>query len=446
MSRNNKNELSLTLEGVLSSFYMVLTQTVIFTSIALYFNLNEIWLGLVSSFPMMFQVFQIFAPAIIERFDKKKLLLVFFNSGRFFWFLLIPFLFKDQRDPKAFLLVFALSQVFTSFAGNVWLAIFSETVSPERRGKYLGLRNLFVSFATLLAFYLYSLIVDSFPKPVNYLLVILITMFTSLLSMLSLAPLTETGSKKTGSINDLWYVLKDRNFMKLSKAYFLWNLVVLSAAPFFGYHQLNNLKLPVTYISYASIIASLLSMVFYGVWGRISDEFGHKSVLITGLAIVSTTPAIWLLMNERDWVFALTLDAILSGIGWAAVNLAFVTVPMETAKVSSPMYFAVFSALGGLGGTLGSLVGGPIARWFNSFDFHIGEFHIYGLQLFFVIQSIFRFSVMPLFLRVETHKYVSPTVVFSNVLSILSGRHAIRIQEGNRSDVVVGRKRLERWW
>lgn len=64
------------------------------------------------------------------------------------------------------------------------------------------------------------------------------------------------------------------------------------------------------------------------------------------MSIVSITPAIWILMNERDWILAMILDAILSGVGWAAVNLAFVTLPLEAASSSSP--FAVFSALGGL--------------------------------------------------------------------------------------------------
>lgn len=442
----DRNEVALTVEGVLSTFYFVLTQTVIFTSLALHFNLDEVWLGLASSFPMAFQVFQILAPAIIERFPRKKSLLIFLNSGRFLWLLLIPYILHTQRTPRVFLLVHALSQVFASLAGNVWITIVSDTISQERRGKYLGLRNLFVSLTMLSGFYLYSLILDGLAKPYNYVLVVAITMLTSFLSLLALAPLEERSARRTGSLNDLRTVLSDRNFMKLSKAYFFWNFVVLMAAPFFGYHQLQNLRLPVVYISYATVVASVLSMIFYGVWGRLSDEFGHKSVLIAGISIVSVTPAVWIFMNERDWVFALALDAILSGVGWAAVNLAFVTLPMETARTTSPVYFAVFSALGGLGGTLGSLVGGPVARIFNGFDFWIGEFHVFGLQVFFLVQSLLRFAVLPMFTKVESKKYVSPQTLLSNVVSLLSGRHALRIQEGNRAEVVVGRRRLARWW
>lgn len=297
-----------------------------------------------------------------------------------------------------------------------------------------------------MVFYLYSLIADNIKKPFNFAIIILITMVTTLFSLVSLMKVRDVSSKKTGSLNDLRIVLKDKNFMKLSKAYFMWNFVILLSAPFFPYHQIHNLKLPMTYISYASITASLLSMLFYTLWGRLSDEFGHKSVLITGLSIVSITPAIWILMNEKHWVLALTLDAILSGVGWAAVNLAFITLPMETASSSSPMYFAVFSALGGLGGMIGSLIGGPIAKFFNSLDFYVKDYHIFGLQIFFIIESVLRYSVIPLFAGISSRKYVSPATLFTNVLSTLSGRHAIRIQEGNRQEVIIGRKRLRRWW
>jgi len=442
----NKNEFYLTVEGVFSSFYLVLTQTAIFTSIALYFGLNEIWLGLAASFPMAFQVFQLFAPVVIEKIPSKRFLLGFFNSGRLLWLILLPFLFAEQRSPKLFLLIFGLSQVFAAFAGNIWVSMISDAIDPDRRGKYLGLRNFFVSLATLSIFYLFSVINDNVKKPYSFLLIIIVTMVGSFISLLALVPIEERRSSKTGTMNDLKIVLSDKNFMKLSKAYFVWNFVVLMAAPFFPYHQLHNIKLPMTYISYASITASLLSMLFYTLWGRLSDEFGHKSVLIAGLSIVSITPAIWILMNERDWVLALVLDAVLSGVGWAAVNLAFITLPMETASSNSPMYFAVFSALGGLGGMVGSILGGPIASFFNSFDFYLGDFHIYGIQIFFIIESVLRYAAIPLFAKISSRKYVSLPTLFTNVLSILSGRHMVRIQEGNRSDVIIGRRRVSRWW
>jgi len=57
-----------------------------------------------------------------------------------------------------------------------------------------------------------------------------------------------------------------------------------------------------------------------------------------------------------------------------------------------------------------------------------------------------RYSIVPLFAKISSRKYVSLPTLFTNVLSVLSGRHVVRIQEGNRSDVIIGRKRISRWW
>lgn len=49
---------------------------------------------------------------------------------------------------------------------------------------------------------------------------------------------------------------------------------------------------------------------------------------------------------------------------------------------------------------------------------------------------------IPLFAKVSSKKYVSPATMFTNVISVLSGRHAMRISRENRTDLIIGRKRM----
>ncbi len=444
--QSSKLEYLLTLEGVFSTPYIVLIQGAVFTALAIYFNLNEVLLGLAGAFPMVFQTFQILSPIISEKIPSKKTLLIIFNSlGRFLWAILLPFLFLPWRDPKIFLIVFALSQAFAALAGNAWLVLISDNIPSERRGKFLGYRNVYVSLATLSFFYIFSQILDNVERPYNFLFVLIATLVFSFLGILTLIPIKEKKTSHVGNLNDFRIVFSDKNFRKLSFAYMYWNLVILLTAPFFPYHQLHNVKLQLTYISYATIVSSLLSMLFYAIWGKLADRIGHKTVLIIGIALVAITPAIWILMNEDHWPFALAMDAIISGIGWAAVNLAFVTFPMEVARKTSPLYFAMFSIFGGIGGMLGAVLGGFMAKYFNSFDFYIKGYHIYGLQIFFLIESVLRFTALQFFKRVESTKYVAPATLLGNAISMLTASHNIRGIE-QKQEVVYGKKRLQRWW
>ncbi|RKX42489.1 MAG: MFS transporter, partial [Thermotogae bacterium] len=60
MTSSNKS--FLILEGVASTLYLLLTQGVVFTGLAIAFGLDEFLIGVAYSFPMMAQVFQIFSP------------------------------------------------------------------------------------------------------------------------------------------------------------------------------------------------------------------------------------------------------------------------------------------------------------------------------------------------------------------------------------------------
>ncbi|QTA38646.1 MFS transporter [Thermosipho ferrireducens] len=448
-----KAEKFIILEGIFSNFYFVLTQGVVFTSLAIYFGLNEVLLGITSAFPMIFQLFQLLTPPIIEKFKYRKKLLLFFNSFKLLWFVILLELFFDIKSVFTLIIVFAITQAFSSLAGNTWTSLVTDLIKPEIRGRYFGIRSVFVSFSTLLLFYLYSAIIDNVAEPKNYLLVIFTTLIGIILGLISLVPVEDPPVKVLGTFTEIRKIFSERNFIKLSLANMYWNFALLLAAPFFSYHQLKNLKIPMTYISYATIAMTLLSMVFYFVWGKISDKFGHKTVLISGISFVAISPAVWILMNENHWPFGLAIDALISGIGWAAINLTFLTLPMEVAKSSSPIYFAVFASFGGIGGLIGSIFGGYLAFYFNKLNFYINGYHLFGLQIFFLIESFLRLLAIPIFARIRTQKYISPITFMFSALNTIARRPTQRIYEQAKlsrpsyiKKIVPDNKRIQRWW
>ncbi|ABR30735.1 MFS transporter [Thermosipho melanesiensis] len=448
-----KGEKFLILEGIFSNFYFILTQGVVFTAIALYFNFNEVLLGMTAAFPMIFQLLQIITPSIIEKFKYRKKLLAFFNSFKLLWIIIIFAILFEKKSPIILITTFAFSQAFTSLAGNTWSSLVSDIIPPEKRGKYFGIRSVLISFSTLLIFYLFSYIIDTVPTPYNFIYVIGITLVGVLLALLSLIPVQDPPVKTLGTISEIKEVIKEKNFLKLSFANLYWNFILLLTAPFFSYHQLKNLKISMTYISYATIAMTLISMLFYFVWGKLSDKYGNKTVMIMGLSFVSISPIIWILMNEQHWPIAMTLDAVISGIGWAAINISLIILPMEVAKRISPMYFAVFGFFGGIGGLIGSIFGGYIATFFNQLDFYINNYHIFGLQIYFVIEGILRIIAIFIFSSIKTQKYVSPTIFMFNVLNIIARRPTQRIYENAKIEsafilkkLKIEKKRLKRWW
>jgi len=144
----------LNLEGVASTLYILLTQGAIFTGLAIAFNLDEFLIGVTASFPMVAQIFQILSPLVVEKFPKRRTLVNIFNLlSRLPWALLLVFLAFERRSPMFFVLIFAVSQIFGTLAGNAWTSLVRDLIPESERGTFFGRRNVYVSLTSLVFFY-----------------------------------------------------------------------------------------------------------------------------------------------------------------------------------------------------------------------------------------------------------------------------------------------------
>jgi len=461
----SSNKSFLILEGVASTFYLLLTQGAVFTGLAIAFGLDEFLIGVAYSFPMMAQVFQIFSPIIVERFPKRRFLVNFFNIvSRTPWLILALLLLFNLRQPRLFLLIFAVSQVIGAFAANVWTSWARDLIPQSERGSFFAKRSFYISLANLIVLYLYSLMIDHVGDPYGYFIVVCIGMLGTLLSVLSLNKVDEVSLKSSGVLAEIRAVFRDYNFMRLSVFYFVWNTVVVTASPFFTYHLLKNVAVPFSYIGLTSILSSLIAMIFYIVWGRMSDVCGHKVVAVLGIILASFTPPLWLFMNQTTWKYLMIVDAFMAGISWSAINLTFLTLPMEVAVSSSPTYFAMYSAFGGLGGLVGALSGGLLAKTLSGINFYLFGMPVLGIQILFFAQGLMRIATLPLLNKVSIRRHTPLRYLILNTASYLVRRSPLRPYEYSKAGIInqvkrslsemkidtnkrrANQWRVKRWW
>lgn len=450
----------LNLEGVASTLYILLTQGAIFTGLALAFGLDEFLIGVTASFPMIAQVFQIFSPMVVEKIPKRRTLVNLFNLlARLPWALLIVLLAFRERNPLAFVFVFAVSQIFGTLAGNAWTSLVRDLISESERGRFFGRRNVYISFTSLVFFYVYSLLIDKLKDPLGYQLSIAIGMLGTLISLWSMLKVPEVPLKSSGARAEVSLVFQDKNFMRLCVFYFFWNVVIAFTSPFFTYHLLKNLQVPFSYIGLTGVLNSIVAMIFYFFWGRLSDKVGHKSVAVVGVFIVSFLPPMWFFMNTFTYSYLMLVDAVVSAIGWSAINLSFLTLPMEVAQSSSSAYFATYAALGGVGGLMGAVAGGATAKLLAEIQFGSGTFPIYGVQLMFLASGILRIFTLKLLTKVRARRYVPLRTLIASTLFLSRDNALTRSNGSSVYDIlkVIRRKleerkedekpwRVKRWW
>ena len=418
-------------EGTLSVSYLLLTQGPIFVAVALAFNLNLAMLGIAAAFPMAFQIFQLLTPVIVRGGARLKTLLAVFNSFRFVWVALLVLAFQGVASPVAFIVVFAIAQAANALAGNVWMMLVQRIVPEPVRGRFLGRRNTYISVLTVMLVPIYSALLSYLPNPYGLISVIAMALTGTALSIAFVVPLPGHRGGGTSRV-PLLQPLRERNFRRLAIAHAYWNFAILMTAPFFAYHQIENIGIPLTAISLQTSVFGILSILFYRLWGTLTDQLGIKSITVAGIGIVAVTPWLWLLMSDALWPLAMALDVLNGSLGWAAVNIVILAFPLEAGRRDSPTHFGMYFALGGIGGLVGSIVGGYVAEVFHEIDVHVLGYRVYGLQLFLILGSLLRLGAIPLFLRVQTARYVSLPTVAINILALVARRTPLRPFENSR--------------
>ena len=440
------NKLWLTVEGAVSSVYLILTQGALFTAIALYFGLNPFWLSVTAAFPLVFQVFQVIAPQIIRHYGNRPRLMIIFNACRFIWFVPLVLAYIGVHSPVFFIVVFALSQLANAFAGNVWVGLSRDLIPEEERGRFLGRRNVAVSVTTIAATFIYTTMLDVLAKPVSIILTIGLGMLATAVSILTALPIRDTSCHFTGStithsergtkisfrslvpaiIKTNRALLENKNLSRFIVAMMVWNFFLQITSPFFAYHQITNLSLSMRLIGITSIITSVLSIVFFRIWGILGDHLGHKSVLVSGVSIASIIPMLWFFMEAPLWPYILAVDIVLTAVGWSAVNLAILTFGMEISGKESSAGFALINAGAGIAGLLGSLVGGVLGQLLKPVNVSFAGLTVNGIQFLFLGGGLLRFIGLAFFKKVTSERCVEPKVLFMNVLSVIARRFAIR--------------------
>ena len=94
---------------------------------------------------------------------------------------------------------------------------------------------------------------------------------------------------------------------------------VAIAAPFFSVYMLRDLQY--NYIEFtanlaASILAQFLTL---SAWGRISDQFGNRIIMVVTSLMIPTLPLFWLL-SDNFW-YLLAVQAF-SGVAWGGFSLS----------------------------------------------------------------------------------------------------------------------------
>lgn len=407
------------IEGSWATVHIVMTGNAFLTGYALFLGSNDFQLGLITSVPLLMQLFQIFGARLVERTGRRKLICAWGSFvGRFMWLPIafLPLLFRTQA-LALFLCLYGFGMLLQNLAAPAWLTWMGDLVPKEIRGRYFGLRNRVVGIVTMVASIVAGLVLDFARDKGNeyagFLAIQLISVVAAAVAFHYIRQQPEPpyrGERMPPLGEYVTRPLRDPSYQRILAFYLYWLFAVGISTPFFAAHLLKNLGWTFKQIAYLNIVTAVMTIVSQPFWGRLIDRYGHKPVLMVCEVVILHLP-LYYAFCPPGVRWPIWLNAVLAGLFWSGFNLAIFSLALAALpNKGRPGYMAAFSAWSGVMNFLAITFGGWLALRLSNVTFEVVGMALGNYQILFVLTSLLRFPGFALLHRVREVEAV-PTVI-----------------------------------
>lgn len=382
-----------TIDGGLSTVFSNITGGVLVSSFLLDLGASPFEIGMLASLPMITNLLQPLGALLSNRTNSRHDYGIWtFLPSRLLWLiLLIGIIFRSTSPDFSSQLVYltlilvVVSNILAALGSASWMSWLAALVPPKLRGRYYSVRNIVSNVASLLCLPIASFVISNWQGGTiaGYGIVLSVSILAGLASLTCqhfMIDINPQNYQKNYQIEDkqeddqvniftnLIAPFKDRNLVIFLIYFGLWGFAVNLSTPFFNLYMLENLNVDITWVTLFNSLSSGANMLMLLVWGRQSDRVGNRPLLIFAGLAITITPLFWLLtgivqVQSQLWTYLLIFHLFLGGT-WAAIDLGTNNIQIAIAPIQhQATFFAIASAVAGVGSALGTTAGGTLAQY-----------------------------------------------------------------------------------
>jgi MFS family permease len=387
---------------------MIGTAESYFAAYAVFLKGTTAQIGLLASLPpLLASLMQLVSSWLGRRVGRRRDIIVFgalVQAVSLIPLVLLPLWFPGMALPL--LIVCAVLYFSGPHLGSPqWGSLMGELVPETRRGRFFALRTRLSSLANFAALALAGLLLELFDMLEmtwwGFVAIFTIAAGARFVSAWHLSRMLDPSghaSIEVPWLRELWSGLRQTDLFRFSLFFAFMQFAVAIASPFFALYLLRDLGFG--YLEYMVNSAASMCMQFLTLarWGRLSDLFGNRLILVTTGIIIPVMPGLWLL--STDFVYLLFVQAV-SGLVWAGFTLSASNMVYDlTPRERRATLMAVHNVMAAIGVFLGALLGGWLGTQLPR-EMTLGDTTVnwltplYGV---FVISLVARFAVAAAFL------------------------------------------------
>ena len=336
---------------------------------------------------------------------RKKYLLTFGLISRALWlfFGMIPlFVPASPAWLRLYSLIFlvGISAALSSSINVCWFPWFSDLSPISIRGRWLSVRDTVTSVVSVGMGLVIAWLLDTLPPENRYIIIFLLGGAVGMMDMLSFGFCKEvyhSAPQKLHIKPVLKSMVSDKPFLHFLIMWTAWCFTANMGGVYIVPYAMNVNGLSAMQITiFATIAASIATVLCISRWGKAMDRFGCKSVMLLTCIVASLTPAFYLLQTPGS-IWPTLLHHFIGAAFWCGSNLAANSMQLSSSPDDlRPTYVAVFSCVTALaGGTLGSLTGGALLSLCEANGWFTGFFDRY--KALFLLEVILRLTFVLIF-------------------------------------------------
>ncbi len=323
---------------------------------------------------------QLFSAGFAETFKKKKkaiLVLGFMQRLPFILLFIFTYVISGKYDNLLLIIFFICWTLYSLSSGMVvpfWFDMVSKVIPVTTRGKFFGYRSFLGSILEVLGAFIAGIVIKTFAFPLSFNILFGLTSLALMISYLALffvrEPEYPISKKRIGVKN---YLKKLPKILK-EKVNFRYYLISIFFTEFIGMVNglftiagIDRMDLSGTsaaaLVSISTVILISCQSISSVIWGYISDNLGHKKILLftsmfNMLGVVTAILANNLVLYYLVFVFI--------GLALGGTKVSFLAIiPEFCTQEDVPTFLAITNTAKGITVTIISLIGGLLADLYN---------------------------------------------------------------------------------
>lgn len=348
--------------------FSYLTSGVFLSGFAILMGAGDILVSYISVILNICGVLILAFSSILERFKSRKKLtigLTVFSRLATVLIVVIPVLVPKSAQLPLFITIVIVAftlQAQTTVVLNQWMLAF---VDEKRSGRYISLRQTLTLVITVIFSALGGWWMDRMSGQYEgFIILFSIALLAAIADVIVLLRIPDSAisNNETKRINFAQLIkltLKNRQFIGFVIYIFAFYLLINIADSFTMVYMMKYLNLPYQMVTSMYLIISLPQVVLLGMWGKISDKYGHKTALKASIWLFAGETLFMLFASPTSYYIFIPIAFLIASVAnagfvVAVFNRRYEIMPSENRIVYDNFYTAVI----GIGFILGPMLGG----------------------------------------------------------------------------------------